>query len=360
MSDWEPVVDVVVANHDYGRFLEAAVESACAQSYARVNVIAVDDGSSDDSREILRRYEGDVEVVLKEAGGQASALNAGIARCGGDVLMPLDADDRLMPEAAERVAEAFAADSSLSKVQFRMAVIDANGRPTGAVKPVPHLRAPAGEMRRAELAFPFDIPWLPGGGTAFRIESLRRILPIPEEDYPAYGADWYLVHLTALLGKVAALDDVCAEYRAHGGNAYELDRPDLDMSHVRDTIVFASATARHLERLAGELGLPHAEPILSVSGLAQRMISLRLEPELHPLAGDRRAALAAWGARAARRRFDVAWPMKAMFIAWFGLMTVVPGSLARKLAELFLFPERRRFLNRGLARLQRDGGRIGN
>jgi hypothetical protein len=350
-----PVVDIVIANHNYGRFLEAAVESARDQTYGRVNVIAVDDGSNDDSREILRRFGGDVDVVLKQQGGQASALNAGIARCHGDILLILDADDVLRPQAAERVAEAFAADPDLSKVQFRMAVVDADGRPTGATKPTSHLDAPRGDMRRAELAFPFDIPWLPGGGTAFRTEKVRRILPIPESDYPDCGADWYLVHLSALLGTAAALDDVCAEYRAHGGNAYELDRHDLDLNHVRDTIAYAAATAPHIARLGDEMGLELPTPILSVSDLANRLVSVKLDPARHPIAGDRPASLLFQALRAVGRRFNVAWPMKALFVCWFGLMAVAPRRLAWRLAELFLFPERRRVANRLLGRLQRGG-----
>jgi glycosyltransferase involved in cell wall biosynthesis len=350
-----PVVDIVITNHNYGRFLETALNSACGQSYGRINVIAVDDGSTDDSRAILNRYDGEVDVVFKDRGGQASALNAGIERCDGDILLTLDADDVLRPHAAERVAEAFAADPDLAKVQFRMAVIDAAGGPTGATKPTSHLVAPSGDMRRAELAFPFDIPWLPGGGTAFRMDAVRRILPIPESDYPRCGADWYLVHLSALLGTAAAIDDVCAEYRAHGDNAYEMDRTDLDLGHVRDSIAYASATTVHLSALAREVAIAHSEPILSVADLANRLVSVKLEPDLHPIDGDRPWALARQSVRAVGRRFDVAWPMKAMFVSWFGVMAIVPRGLARRLAELFLFPERRRFANRLLGRLHLNG-----
>ena len=355
MSEAGPTVDIVVVNHNYGRFLGEALESACSQTHEGVNVVAVDDGSTDDSAAVLERFADRIDIVLKAQGGQASALNAGFERCRGEIFMPLDADDRLRPDAARRVAAAFADDPSLAKVQFRLEVIDATGRPTGDTRPVPHLTAPVGDMRRAELAFPFDIPWLPGGGTAFRLDALRRILPIPERDYPVSGADWYLVHLSALLGEAAAIDDVCAEYRTHGANAYELDRADLDMGHVRDSIRFASATTRHLSRLAGELRLEHAEPILSISDLANRMVSVKLEPDLHPRPGDGPLRLALESIRAAGRRFNVALPLKAMFVCWFLLMAAAPRRPARRLGELFLFPERRRSANRALRRMQRDG-----
>ena len=352
-------VDVLVTNHNYARFLPQAIESACAQTHPAVNVVVVDDGSTDESRELLRGFEDRVEVVLKEQGGQASAINVGLERCRGEVLLLLDADDVLRPHAAELVAAAFAADPALAKVQFPMAIVDAARQPTGAVKPGGHLRAPTGDQRRAELAFPFDLPWLPGGGTGFRTEAVRRVLPIPAADYPRSGADWYLVHLTALLGEAALLEEVCAEYRVHGGNAYELARDEIDLGHVRESIVFARGTARSLEALAEELGLEHPRPILSYADLANRLVSLKLEPERHPIDSDRPRALLADAVRATRRRFDVSWPMKALLVAWFALEAVAPRPLARPLAELFLFPGRRVSVNRLLGRWRRpadDGG----
>jgi len=346
-------VDVVITNHNYARFLPEAIESACAQTHPEVRVVVVDDGSTDDSRQVLECYGDRVEVVLKEQGGQASALNAGLERCRGEVLLVLDADDRLRPQAAARVAAAFAASPRLSKVQFPMAIVDADGRPTGEVKPGGHLRAPTGDQRRAELLFPFDLPWLPGGGTGFRTEAVRQILPIPAADYPRSGADWYLVHLTALLGEAALLDEVCAEYRVHGGNAYQQDRDEIDLDHLRESVLFAGATTRSLERLAGELGLEHPRPILSCADLANRLVSLKLEPRRHPVAEDRPFGLLAKAMRASRRRFDVSWPMKALLVAWFALEAVAPRRLARPLAELFLFPGRRTRANDLLGRLQR-------
>ncbi|HET9592723.1 MAG TPA: glycosyltransferase [Solirubrobacterales bacterium] len=346
-------IDVVITNHNYARFLPEAIESACAQTHPAVHVVVVDDGSTDGSRELLEGYADRVEVVLKERGGQASALNAGLERCRGEVLLVLDADDRLRPRAAERVAAAFAADERLSKVQFPMAIVDAEGRPTGEVKPGGHLVAPTGDQRRAELLYPFDLPWLPGGGTGFRTEVVRRILPIPAADYPSSGADWYLVHLTALLGEAALLDEVCAEYRVHGGNAYQQDRDEIDLDHVRESILFAAATTRSLEALAAELGLAHPRPILSCADLANRLVSLRLEPERHPVSGDRPLGLLGKAVRASRRRTDVSWPMKALLVIWFALEALAPRRLARPLAELFLFPGRRTRANDLLGRLRR-------
>ncbi len=351
MSASSSVVDIVINNHNYGTFLKDAIDSARRQTHDRVNVIVVDDGSSDDSRQVLDAADG-VTVVLKENGGQASALNAGMERCEGDIVIFLDADDMLCSDAAARAAALFDAEESVSKVQFRMEVIDAAGRPTGTIKPAAHLRMPAGDVRAAELAYPYDLVWMATSANAFRAEAVRRILPIPERAYPVTGADWYLVHLTALLGRVASVDAVGVSYRVHGANSYEPGVDSLDVSHLRKAIEFAAATSPELLRLAGELGQPHPDRILSIADLANRMASLKLEPQLHPIAGDRIRKLLADAVRAARRRDNASLPMKAIFVGWFAAMAASPRPLARRLAELFMFPERRRFLNRLLGRLQ--------
>src|ERR1700710_2740423 len=92
-------VDIVIDNYNYGRFLPDAIESALAQTHEKVTVTVVDDGSSDGSQQLLEEYEGRVAVVLKENGGQASALNPGAALCGGGGVLFLAADDNLHPEA---------------------------------------------------------------------------------------------------------------------------------------------------------------------------------------------------------------------------------------------------------------------
>jgi glycosyltransferase involved in cell wall biosynthesis len=344
-------VDIVISNHNYASFIADAIDSARGQRHPNVNVVVVDDGSNDDSRERLAPYTESVDIVLQGNGGQASALNTGLARCEGDAVIFLDADDLLAPDTAAGAAAAFAADPDVSKVQFRMEVIDAEGQPTGAKKPPPHLPMPSGDLRRAELCFPFDLAWLPTSGNAFRSDALRRILPIPEREYPHCGADWYLIHLMTLLGTVVSLEEVGAYYRVHGANNYEPQVERLDLYHVRETISYASTTARALERLADELDQARPDRLLSVSDLGNRLLSLKLEPSLHPVATDSIWKLVTDGVRAASRRFDVSWTMKLTFVAWSAVTAIAPRPLARWLGELFMFPGRRPAFNRLLARL---------
>src|SRR5262245_23561615 len=101
MNPW-PVASIVINNYNYGRFLAGAIDSALGQTYAGTEVVVVDDGSTDESREVLARYAGRVVPVLQANGGQAAAFNAGFAACAGQVVLFLDADDLLLPTAVER------------------------------------------------------------------------------------------------------------------------------------------------------------------------------------------------------------------------------------------------------------------
>lgn len=122
-------LSVVITNYNYARFVGTAVESALGLRWDDIEVVVVDDGSTDDSPEVLRRYADRVQLHFTANGGQREAANHGFAACSGDVVIFLDADDVLPPELAERLAAVWS--PTVSKVQFRMQRIDAAGVPSG-------------------------------------------------------------------------------------------------------------------------------------------------------------------------------------------------------------------------------------
>lgn len=347
-------VAIVVNNYNYEQFLGEAIDSALGQTHPHVSVIVVDDGSTDGSRALIASYGDRIEPVLKPNGGQASAFNAGFARVDADVVIFLDADDVLEPSTAEQVAAIIAEHPEVAKVQWRMRVIDADGRPTGGLLPAPHVPVPDGDMRRAELVFPFDIAWAATSGNAFRVSMLRTIMPMPEADY-RISADSYLQHLPALLGSVFALGEPGVRRRIHGANAFEQRGGEgIDMRYAREAIRVAAVTRDQLDALATRLGLERAHPsILSVSDLARRLISLRLDADTHPVAADTRLSLAVDGVRAAARRFDVRPPLRLAFAGWFVVTSIAPRPIALRLGRWLLVPERRSRLNRLLALFHR-------
>ncbi|HEV2550460.1 MAG TPA: glycosyltransferase family 2 protein [Stellaceae bacterium] len=102
-----PLVSIIVINHNYARFLRDAIESALAQTYENVEIIVVDDGSTDDSRDVLRDYSQQVRLLFRPRGGHVSAVNAGYAACRGAIVFFLDADDALAESALDAVVSAW-------------------------------------------------------------------------------------------------------------------------------------------------------------------------------------------------------------------------------------------------------------
>jgi len=102
----DPLVSIVIPCYNHGRFLAEAIESALGQTYPRVEVVVVDDGSTDDTAAVAARYPA-VRYVRQANAGLAAARNAGLAASAGDLLVFLDADDRLLPRAVERGLECF-------------------------------------------------------------------------------------------------------------------------------------------------------------------------------------------------------------------------------------------------------------
>jgi glycosyltransferase involved in cell wall biosynthesis len=98
-------VSLVIATFDHGRFLAEALDSALAQTLRGVEIVVVDDGSTDDTPEVLARYKGRVRVIRQPNRGLAAARNTGLASSRGTYVSFLDADDVLSPtKLAEQVA----------------------------------------------------------------------------------------------------------------------------------------------------------------------------------------------------------------------------------------------------------------
>jgi glycosyltransferase involved in cell wall biosynthesis len=93
----ERLVSIVVLCHNYARFLPEAIESALAQDHADVEVIVIDDGSTDDSLEVASGYEGRARVLTQPNQGLAATCNRGAREASGETFLFLSADDRLEP-----------------------------------------------------------------------------------------------------------------------------------------------------------------------------------------------------------------------------------------------------------------------
>jgi len=244
------LVSVIVNNYNYGRFLAEAIDSALSQTYERVEVIVVDDGSTDDSRDVIASYGDRIVPLLKANGGQASAFNAGFAASHGDLVIFLDADDALLPTAAARAIEKL--EPGVVKVFWPLWEMDAEGRVSSAR--IPSKSLPTGDLReKIMLDGPVACAEVPTSGNAWPRHFLERVLPMPESEFRING-DCYLSTLAAIYGEVRPIEDPQARYRVHGENRYvlmsvgEKSRRQFEMYPVRCDLL-----ALHLRRLGAEV-----------------------------------------------------------------------------------------------------------
>ncbi|MDB9891135.1 glycosyltransferase [Alphaproteobacteria bacterium] len=116
--DKKPLVTVYVTNYNYGRYIEEALESVFAQGYENFELIIIDDGSTDNSQDIISRYEEreKVHIVLQKNKGLTVTNNVALRLSNGKYIMRLDADDYLEPSALSVLVEALENDDSIALV----------------------------------------------------------------------------------------------------------------------------------------------------------------------------------------------------------------------------------------------------
>ncbi|MEL6319053.1 MAG: glycosyltransferase [Cyanobacteria bacterium J06626_14] len=320
----EPWVSIVVNNYNYAQFLGEAIASACNQTYPNVDVVVVDDGSSDHSCDIINTFKHQVTPVFKANGGQASAFNAGFAASKGDIVLFLDADDYLLPNAVERVVSAWEPDTV--KAHFLLKGIDAAGEALGYTYP-----ARGHYLGRGDV-----VPKLlergvygvaPTSGNALARKALTQIFPIDEARY-RISADGYLATAIAFHGKIMALEETLGAYRVHGSNNWGTA---LDGKRFRSFIEHDLRKRDLLVEQAAAHGYEVPADLLfrTNTHLRARMASLRLDPAKHPVPEDTVLSLIYHGIYSTWLYTSLNWPKRFIVIAWFLGVGFIPIGISK-------------------------------
>jgi glycosyltransferase involved in cell wall biosynthesis len=242
-----PRVSVLVNNYNYGRFLDRSLESALAQDFpaSELEIIVVDDASTDDSRAVIERHAPRVQgLFLPKNGGQAAAFNAGFAAARGEILCLLDADDWWAPTKVSRVVAAFDRSPELGLVQHPCHEVSGED---ATPPPVPTLP----ERHVAEDFLAGRATCVGTTGMSFRASALRSILPVPET--LRICADGYLFYVV-FKSPIGNLSEGLGYRRFHGTNGY-VSRYG-DPTKLRANLDALSVLEHELERILVESGRP--------------------------------------------------------------------------------------------------------
>ncbi|HBB32476.1 MAG TPA: glycosyl transferase [Cyanobacteria bacterium UBA8803] len=322
----KPLVSIIINNYNYDKFLRESIDSALSQTYSDTEVIVVDDGSADNSQEIITSYGNRIVPVLKSNGGQASALNAGFAASRGEIVIFLDADDYLFPKAVEQVVAIW--QPGLANIQYRLELIDAQGKLLD-IYPAREVPFDTGEVWPILLE-KGRYSAMVTSGNAFSREALTQVLPIPEADF-RISADGYLITVIPFYGQILAIEEPLGAYRKHGSNLWALSGQELPVASFRKSIKHDFDKYKVLLNKAQELGhtVNHELGFHDHPHLISRIASLRLDPENHPVSFDSPLGLAIKGYWAIWKYSEYPWKRKIILSTWFLWVGLMPKPLVK-------------------------------
>lgn len=245
------LVSVVIPNYNYAGYLGGAIGTALGQTYPDVEVVVVDDGSSDGSKEVLDAYGDRVKAIFQQNRGVAAARNNGVRASRGEFVAFLDADDLWLPDKIERQVERFTENRNLGLVHVGVTEIDQAGNSLGE-------RLDGGEGREVwKNLLLFSPNGILGGGSGAMI---------PREVFDELGgfderlstsADWDLYFRIAIRYAVGFVAEPLLKYRVHSSNMHSnIDVMDRDMTLAYEN-AFGQTTAEMREIRSRAFGALH-------------------------------------------------------------------------------------------------------
>ncbi|HIK54845.1 MAG TPA: glycosyltransferase family 2 protein [Synechococcales cyanobacterium M55_K2018_004] len=322
-----PRVSIIINNYNYAQYLPTAIASALDQTYRHIEVIVVDDCSTDGSREVIQRYGDRIVPIFHDVNGkQGAALNSGFAASQGEIVMFLDADDYLFPDAVERIVAVW--KPGISKVHFRLQVVDGEGNPLGYCIPSIGNKLPSGAIWQQLLETSSYVS-SPMSGNAYWKAAIASAFPIAP-DY-ATTADDYLMISSPFYGELVGINDCLGAYRVHTSNQWALT--SVSGSRFRRFVQHDLQNFALLQQRAREFNheIPPDLELRSLGRVWSRLASLRLEPQEHPVPTDNVTYLVCRGVRSLWFYSHHNRPKRilySLFFVWIGYMPVPLAKMA--------------------------------
>ena len=239
-----PLVSVLIANFNYAKYIGAAIEGVFAQDYQNFEICICDDGSTDDSAEVIRRYaERDrrVKFVAQQNGGQSSALSTAWALAQGDVIALLDSDDVWTPMKLSRVLTIFWSPAMPGLVAHRLTPVWANLKTIRPrTQPAP---MDSGWLAPKLLEPPAWITLSPCSGMTLRSEIAQRVFPLGSA-FRVF-ADQAIGDRASFVTRIVSTPEELGCIRIHGANIASCSGP-RELAAIRSLI--AHYEARMVDR----------------------------------------------------------------------------------------------------------------
>jgi len=224
-----PIISVIINTYNYGRFIEEAIDSVLAQDFPaeQREILVVDDGSTDDTAERVKKYGDRIRYLYKENGDQCSAVAFGAAHSTGDLLAFLDGDDLWFPNKLSRVAREFEKHPAVVMVYNKLLYWDSRDNSVWEADEFADVSGDVPSDLRKLLTYTVAST----SALAFRRDSYKRLAGVPSSR--AFSYDIYLNIAALFLGPVACIPEPLTKYRVHGGNRWFAGRLSSDPTTIR-------------------------------------------------------------------------------------------------------------------------------
>ena len=209
----EPLVSVIIPNYNYARYLPQALDSVLAQTYPHVEIIVVDDGSTDETALVLCEYNERIRSFQHQREGVSVARNRGVQESHGQLIAFLDADDVWLPTKLERQVQRFLDDPDLGLVHCGWEAIDKMGAASDS-----HLDGLEGWVAKELLLLRRPAVLVVGSGAVVTRNVFEEIGGFDAR--LSTSADWDFSYRVAIGWRVGFVPEVLLQYRLHGTNMH--------------------------------------------------------------------------------------------------------------------------------------------
>jgi glycosyltransferase involved in cell wall biosynthesis len=202
------LVSVIIPNYNYARFLPEAIDSVLGQTYPNVEIIVVDDGSTDNSEEVLKGYGERLRWFRQSNRGVSAARNYGIEQSRGELLAFMDADDMWRPEKLERQVRMFE-NPAVGMVYCGLQYISTEGELLGQ-----NLSGRSGQVLKGVALL--QPPGVPASGSSALISRACFDKVGLFDTALSTSADWDMWRRIACHYEIAIVPEPLVLYRLHG------------------------------------------------------------------------------------------------------------------------------------------------
>ena len=270
-----PLVSVIINNYNYAQYISNAIDSALNQSYKNVEIIVIDDCSTDNSKDIILSYGDKIKPIIFEnrnkskhpSFNQIYCTNKAFENSNGEIICLLDSDDYYKPDKVANIVKAFGKNPNAILVQDFFIEVDENCVPTGIIRP---------KLKKVDSIIEYYIEnndilnlFAQTSALSFKREYLEKMLPMKMDKWDEIWLDVRLTRPAPIFGDVITLNSPYTYYTNHGAN---------DSLCLKDEKILYSKLTQMFEYVNSYLVKYFNKKIFPEKNINYCMLKLRVKP----------------------------------------------------------------------------------